>query len=504
MGYAITYARAQIGVDAPLVTVEADISQGLPQIQIVGLPETAVKEAKDRVKSAIINAGFQTPNRRVTINLAPADLPKQGGRYDLAIALSILAANGDIPAERIADREWLGELALNGELRGVQGVLPAAVQAAASHRILAVPLVNEGEAGLAGTANIETASHFSEIIAAIKGPNSLPKARVFQASSRSSHMLLDDVRGQDLAKRALTIAAAGGHNIIFIGPPGTGKTMLASRLASLLPALNASQALEVASIYSVSQQGFDPSTWAQRPFRAPHHTSSAVALVGGSSPPRPGEISLAHHGVLFLDELPEYPRKVLEVLREPLESGEIQISRAHYQVRYPARFQLVAAMNPCPCGYFGAESDRCRCSEDKVSQYRGRVSGPLMDRIDLHVEVPALTASTLTESSARQDNPEHREACRVISAARQKMLKREGTQNADLDARTIRQSVRLRPDDRQLLEHAFEKLGLSARGYFKVLRVARTIADLAGDEEVATRHLTEALGFRKLDRFRPA
>ena len=501
MSFAITYSRAQIGIEAPLVTVEADISQGLPQIQIVGLPATAVKEAKDRVKSAISNVGLKTPSRRVTVNLAPADLPKHGGRYDLAIAVSILAANGDLPQAALHQCEWLGELALDGQLRPVNGVLPAAIQSAASKRVLIVPRLNGAEASLAATANIRIADNLLEVIAHLKGtqdllrpthtPNLAPSAQGYD---------LADVRGQLIAKRGLVIAAAGNHNLMFIGPPGTGKTMLANRLCSLLPPLSTREALEVAAIRSVSNNNFDPSSWGQRPFRSPHHTTSSIALVGGSSPPRPGEISLAHHGILFLDELPEYSRRVLEVLREPLESGHIMISRAQYQVCYPAKFQLVAAMNACPCGYHGDDRIQCHCSQERILAYRNRVSGPLLDRIDLHISVPSLKRGLLSNPDYSPDEQEQGLATAQVLAARTLMLARAGKANAHLSSPEVLRDCRISRADSSLMERAMERLGLSARGYFKVLKIARTIADLAGEADVATPHLTEALAFRQLDR----
>ncbi len=498
MSLAIVYTRAQIGIDAPLVRVEVHLSGGLPGLFIVGLPEAAVKESKDRVRGAILNSQFEFPARRITINLAPADLPKEGGRFDLPIALGILAASGQISHARLGQYECLGELALGGELRGVRGVLPATLACRDAGRTLLVPGDNAPEALLVSGAQVLGAAHLLDICRQLNTGTALQvPERPPPAPAIGSLRDLNEVRGQQHAKRALEIAAAGGHNLLFIGPPGTGKTMLASRLPGILPPLNEVEALETAAIASVSNQGLDLSQWGIRPFRAPHHTASAVALVGGGGQPRPGEISLAHHGVLFLDELPEYERRVLEVLREPLESGRITISRAARQADFPARFQLVAAMNPCPCGYLGDAERRCACGAEQVRRYRARVSGPLVDRIDLHIEVPRLAHRALRGDTVEEDSATVRAR---VCTARERQLRRAGKPNSALGTREIERDCALSEADYRLLEQALERLGLSPRAYHRILKVARTIADLAGSDTIRTLHLTEAISYRALDR----
>ncbi|MBK1732644.1 YifB family Mg chelatase-like AAA ATPase [Thiococcus pfennigii] len=502
MSLCVLYSRAREGISAPAVTVEVHLSGGLPAMSIVGLPELAVRESKDRVRGALLNGHFEFPAGRVTVNLAPADLPKEGGRFDLPIALGILGASGQLRTEALEGHELIGELALSGALRPVTGVLPAALAARAAGRALILPEANADEAALVGADLVVLpARHLFEVCEHLNGRAALPRHRPEPvASSPGEAPDLADVRGQPQAKRALEIAAAGGHSLLFIGPPGTGKSMLASRLPGILPAMTEAEALESAAIRSVSgREPFDPRRWRVRPFRAPHHTASGVALVGGGTSPRPGEVSLAHLGVLFLDELPEFDRRVLEVLREPLESGRIHISRAAHQAEFPARFQLVAAMNPCPCGYLGDDSGRCRCSAEQVARYRARVSGPLLDRIDMHVEVPRLPTAQLGAPDGAAGETSAAVRARVV-AARARQLARGGKANGDLGPPEVERFCRLDEEGRRLIRRAADRLGLSARAYHRILKVARTIADLAASESLAAAHLSEAIGYRRLDR----
>lgn len=495
MSLAVVYSRAQEGVSAPLVTCEVHLSGGLPSTSIVGLPETAVREARDRVRAAILNAQLDYPQRKVTVGLAPADLPKDGGRFDLPIAIGILAANGSLPREPLARHEFLGELALSGELRAVHGVLPAVMRAVRAGRSVIVPRDNAAEAALVSGADVRSANNLLEVCAHLRGRIELPVAQAAPAMATDPNAPdLCEVRGQAHARRALEVAAAGAHNMLLVGPPGTGKTMLACRLPGIMPPLAEHEALELAAVRSVAGYGTEVCDWTRRAFRAPHHTASAVALVGGGSVPRPGEVSLAHHGVLFLDEFPEYERRVLEVLREPIESGRIVISRAARQAEFPARFQLVAAMNPCPCGYAGDSEGRCRCTPDQILRYRARISGPLLDRIDIKLEMPRVNHAELRQAQSGESSACVRER---VTAARALQLARSGKPNAWLSNRETERDCALGAHEHALLDRAVERLGLSARAYHRVIRVARTIADLAASADIRDVHLSEAIQYRR-------
>jgi magnesium chelatase family protein len=496
MSLAIVYSRAKLGIEAPLVTVEVHLSNGLPALSIVGLPEAAVKESKDRVRSAILNSYLEFPARRITVNLAPADLPKEGGRYDLAIALGILAASGQIPIESLQETEFLGELALSGELRAVNAALPASLAACDANRQVIISRNNAAEAAMGSQTRVFGADSLLQVCAHLHGREFLQQQVPTKPVAQEGGLDLADVKGQLHAKRALEICASGGHNLLLYGPPGTGKTMLASRLAGLLPVLTEREMLDVAAIYSVASADSQLAL-GQRPFRAPHHTSSAAALVGGGSNPKPGEISLAHCGVLFLDELPEFQRKVLEVLREPLENGEVRISRARAQACYPAKFQLIAAMNPCPCGYHGSDNSRCRCTADQIRRYRDRLSGPLLDRIDMHVPVRALKQGELLTKQHNESSAIIRER---VKKTRQKQLQRQNKINHQLSAAEIENYCAISSQDSQFLEQAIEKLGLSTRALHRVLKLARTLADMADKENISMVEISEALSYRTLDR----
>jgi magnesium chelatase family protein len=499
MSLATVLSRAQNGLTADLVRVEVHLANGLPGFMIVGLPEAAVREARDRVKAAITTCGYEFPARRITCNLAPADLPKEGGRFDLAIALGILAASMQIPGERLDGLEVLGELSLSGELRAVRGALPAALQAKRAAHALIVPLANADEAVLASGVRVIGARHLSELCGALHAGALVEHvAGAAPCESAADAVDLTEVRGQPMARRALEIAAAGAHSLLMVGPPGSGKSMLAARLPGLLPPMSENEAIEVAAIASVASGGFNPRDWGRRPFRSPHHTASGVALVGGGSLPRPGEITLAHLGILFLDELPEFDRRVLEVLRQPLETGQVTVSRAARQEDFPARFQLVAAMNPCPCGFLGDPESRCRCTPDQVARYRGRVSGPLLDRIDLQIFVPRIERQTLLQSRpAVESSAEVRVR---VSAARELQLQRAGKPNALLNASELDRDCAMDQATRTLIESAMQRLRLSARGYHRVLRVSRTIADLAKQPALTQSHVAEALRYREFER----
>jgi magnesium chelatase family protein len=509
MDLAVVYTRANLGIDAPLVTIEVHLSNGLPGFHLVGLPETTVKESRDRVRSAMINAGFEFPSKRITVNMAPADLPKGGGRFDLAIAIGIICASEALGAGCLEAYEFVGELALSGDLRSVQGALPMAFAAAKSGRKLILPEINAQEAALVSKAHVLSAKHLWDVYLHLIDKQMLDRAQVRDADISLDHNLekygdLADIIEQEHAKRALQICAAGGHNMLLFGPAGTGKSMLANRLLSILPELPEQDALTVASIRSIVGEQVSADNWRRRPFRQPHHSSSAAALVGGGSYPMPGEITLAHKGVLFLDELPEFGRHVLDVLREPLETGEINLSRAKHKMTYPADFQLIAAMNPSPTG----DVDDQRSNDDQILRYLNKISGPLLDRIDLQVHVPRVDISKAlgtkgTQRSSKAENakaPTSAHIKKLVSKAQQLQFARQGSLNAGLTNKTLAEFAILSKVNQQFITHAIDALGLSMRAFHRTLKVSRTIADLETSTDIQKQHIAEALSYRNFDK----